>query len=147
MSKNNDKKLIKSRERVRKYGEVFTPERLVKEMCDMLEKESPDAFMALTNTFLEPACGTGNFLVEILQRKLALCKDKSDGIDALNSIYGVDILSDNIDESRKRMKEIYVQKFGDSEEIDKVLERNIVCGNFLTKTTLDGNKIWFLNGE
>ena len=67
-------KLTKSKERVAKYGEVFTPQHIVKDMCDMLEKENPGAFDP-ERTFLEPSCGDGAFILEILRRKFSLCSD------------------------------------------------------------------------
>lgn len=120
---------IKSKERVKKYGEVFTPEWVVKEMCDYCE-EGDKKISDIDTTVLEPACGTGNFLIEILDRKLKNCKDKMDVIKTLQSIYGVDILADNVVESRKRMFELVVKV---------VLEQNIIEGDFL-KVCLDLDK-------
>ena len=146
MSGNKQETLIKSKERVQKYGEVFTPELVVKKMCDLCECENSDAFTVLTKTWLEPACGNGNFLVEILRRKLLICETPLDGMVAIGSIYGVDILSDNIQETKERLRAMYADKFGViPQAIDSILERNIVCGNFLTKQTQDGKPIWFLN--
>lgn len=136
--------LTKSKERVSKLGEVFTPEWLVKDMCDMLPD---DAWNDVSNTFLEPSCGTGNFLVEILRRKLNICKDTDDCFTALRSIYGVDLMPDNIEESKQRMLEIFVGCCGHKDEARKIIDRNIICGNFLTKKTVDGNPIWFLEYE
>ena len=136
---------IKSKERSSKYGEVFTPEWVVKKMCDMLEQENPDEVVFRPDsTFLEPACGTGNFLVEILQRKFDHCQTLQDGMTALNSIFGIDILPDNVQESRERMKQMFVERFGEVEGIDAILTRNIVEGNFLTKRLNTGEPIWFL---
>ena len=140
--------LIKNKERVHKYGEVYTPEWVVKKMCDMLEEENEDAFTALEKTWLEPSCGNGNFLVEIFRRKLLLCETPEDGYLALSTIYGIDILQDNIKESRERLKTMYKEKFGKStDRIERILCRNIVCGNFLTKKDKVGNPIWFLEDE
>ena len=73
MAEKESKEILrKSAERVRKYSEVYTPMWLVKDMCDMLGGESPEAWTVLDKTFLEPACGNGNFLVEIFERKLKL---------------------------------------------------------------------------
>lgn len=87
--------LIKSRERVHKYGEVFTPERVVRDMCDMLERESPGAFDP-ERTFLEPTCGEGAFVVEILRRKFERCRVRRDYTTALRSVYGFEIQADNV---------------------------------------------------
>lgn len=122
--------LIKSKERARKYGEVYTPEWLVKDMCDLLPS---DAWDSIGRTFLEPACGNGNFLVEILSRKLELCKDVTDCMAALNSIYGIDILSDNVEEAKKRMLDIVQAEFGFFvySEAKKILDQRIICGDSL----------------
>lgn len=134
-------KLIKSKERVNRHAEVYTPSWLVKDMCDMLP---PDAWNSIHRTFLEPSCGNGNFLEEILARKLKLCDNINDGISALQSIFAIDILPDNVQESIDRMYGLFVDKFGPSFFAIEVLHKNIVCGNFLTKQTLDGAPIWFL---
>ena len=122
-------KLIKSRKRVRKFGEVFTPEWVVKKMCDSLPPETWN----INKTILEPSCGNGNFLVEITARKLNRCRSPAEGIQALKSIYGIDILPDNVAESRQRMLDEYRSKFGDS-QIDRakeVISNNIICGDSL----------------
>ena len=124
-------RFIKSRERVRKYGEVYTPDWLVKDMCDMLSEEG-GAWSRLDETFLEPACGTGNFLVEILERKFRLCKDYKDGLKALSTIWGIDILPDNVQESRTRMLNMYKERYPDGiNEAARILEENIICGDSL----------------
>ena len=110
--------LTKSKERIKEYGEVYTPEWLVKDMCNMLTEEG-NAFTRIDETFLEPSCGSGNFLVEILERKLKLCKDHNDGLTALSTIWGIDILPDN-----------YKRYYSDG--IDKaieILDKNIICGD------------------
>lgn len=138
--------LIKSRERVSKFAEVYTPRWLVEKMCDLCETENEDAFTVLTKTWLEPACGNGNFLVEIFRRKLLICETPLDGAVALSTIYGVDILPDNVNEARERLKTVYAERFGEvTKGIDDILGRNIICGNFLPKQTSDGKPIWFLD--
>ena len=123
--------LTKSAERVRKYGEVFTPEWVVKKMCDELPA---DAF-SISKTFLEPACGTGNFLVEVFRRKLENCKTASEGLQAMESIYGVDILLDNVKESRERLLMMYHEHFqardGFTRMAMQILNRNIIRTDFL----------------
>ena len=111
-------KQVKSKRRVKDFGEVFTAEREVKAMCDLI----PD---------LEPACGNGNFLVEIARRKLASGMSIE---ETANSIFGVDILTDNVMEARRRLAEILPGT-------EKILAKNIVCGDFLKPQT-----IWFLKG-
>lgn len=101
-------------------------------MCDMLEDNCPDEDpFRPSATFLEPSCGTGNFLVEILSRKLARCADEADCLTALRSIYGIDILPDNVAESRERMLRIFVDRCGHEAEAMDILETNIICGNSL----------------
>lgn len=105
------KKQIKSKDRVAAHGEVFTNEREVKAMCDLVEQECD----RVDSRFLEPACGDGNFLAEVLLRKLAKVKKlyrksaydyERYSILALSSIYGVDIMKDNIEECRARLFEL-----------------------------------------
>lgn len=125
--------LIKSKQRVRDFGEVFTPSHIVKDMCDLIPAETWDD---ITSTFLEPACGNGNFLVEIYERKLQRCKDEKDGLKALAAIVGIDILPDNVAESRARLKKMFADKFPDANTFclkmaDTILENNIVCGDSL----------------
>ena len=112
----NDGRQVKSRERVRERGEVFTAEREVKAMCDLVKNETE----RIDSTFLEPACGDGNFLVEILTRKLAVVvarygKSADDlafySIRALMSLYGVDILKDNVEACRERLFGVWVAIF------------------------------------
>jgi hypothetical protein len=91
---------VKSRDRVKERGEVFTAERVVNAMLDALPADlftDPDA------TFLEPTCGHGNFLVEILRRKLANAHDAFTVLRCVSSLYGLDIAEDNIDEARARL--------------------------------------------
>lgn len=130
--------IIKSRAWVRAHGEVYTPQRLV---CAILDN-IPEAACQIGSTYLEPACGNGNFLAEILRRKLDRCVTEQDCIVALSSIYGIDILPDNVAEARQRLLEIFETRCGRTEEAAKILDWNIVCGDFLRPET-----IWFLRGE
>lgn len=123
-SKNRESTQIKSRERVSSHGEVFTAEREVKAMCDLI----PD----WTGNVLEPACGNGNFLVEIARRKLAAGMDT---VSTASTIFGVDIQADNVEEARARLLEILP---GTKE----ILTHNIVVGDFLHP-----KGIWFLEEE
>ena len=102
---------IKSKERVAERGEVFTAEREVNAMCDLVANEClrPDS------RFLEPACGDGNFLAVILKRKLAELRRKykksprdyeKQAIVAIGSLYGVDIMNDNVEACRERLYKI-----------------------------------------
>lgn len=147
-------KQIKSRQRVAEHGEVYTAEREVKAMCDLVSDECN----RIDSRFLEPACGVGNFLVEILERKLAVVKKKyrksvidyeKNSLLAVSSIYGVDILADNVDACRERLFKIWqkqykaVVKTSYNEDTEKsvlfILSKNIVCGNALTLMCVDEN--------
>lgn len=126
-------KQIKTKQRVKDFGEVFTNEREVKAMCDLINQ---DTWNNIASTFLEPACGNGNFLVEIYRRKLERCETEKDGLKALASIVGIDIQADNVQESRQRLKQMYVDKFPNANEIalqmaDMILKNNIMCGDSL----------------
>lgn len=89
-----DERLSKA-DRIRKYGEVFTPEWVVRDMCDMLERENPAAFDP-KRTFLEPTCGDGAFVLEILRRKFARCKCRADYTSSLKSVYGMELQAENV---------------------------------------------------
>jgi type I restriction-modification system DNA methylase subunit len=117
MNNLNDKKnQVKSKKRVTDHGEVFTSEREVNAMLDLVKQETE----RIDSRFLEPACGTGNFLVEILRRKLKILENRYKKsqleferytVIAISSIYGVDILEDNVVECRNRLFEIFDEKY------------------------------------
>ena len=144
----------KSKERVRQHGEVFTAEREVKAMCDLVKDETE----RIDSRFLEPACGDGNFLAEILSRKLAVVRRKygrshldyeKNAVLAASSIYGVDILLDNVIACRARMFALWDKEYKavckkdcseqTREAVKFILSRNIVCGNALTLKCVDEN--------
>ncbi len=153
-----EKKQIKTKERVRDYGEVFTAEREVKAMCDLVKDETE----RIDSRVLEPACGDGNFLAEILNRKLntvtklygkSPAEWEKHSIVALSSLYGVDIMPDNAEECRERLFGIWkeaheanVKKDG-MPEIEMtaryVLDNNILCGDALSLLQNDGKPIIF----
>lgn len=149
---------IKSRQRVTDHGEVFTAEREVKAMCDLVEQETA----RIDSRFLEPACGDGNFLAEILKRKLAIVKKKYRrsaydyerySLLAIGSMYGVDIQKDNTIICQNRLFDIWDREYKsvckkECNEQTKaaarfILKRNIVCGNALSLRCVDekGNEI------
>lgn len=149
-------KQIKSRQRVADHGEVYTAEREVKAMCDLVSDECS----RIDSRFLEPACGDGNFLAEILSRKLTAVKRKykksvidyeKNALLAVSSIYGVDILADNVSACRERLFKIWRKEYKStvktaySEDTEKsvrfILLKNIVCGNALTLMCVDENGI------
>lgn len=146
--------LIKSKQRIADHGEVFTPEWLVKKMLDLVKDESE----RIDSRFLESACGSGNFLVQVLRRKLAAVElkfGKSDfekqhyALLALMCIYGIELLTDNIVECRECMLEILAQYLNlrKSDELylaaNYVLLQNLVHGNALTMRTHDDQPIIF----
>ena len=108
--------LIKSRERVSQHGEVFTAQREVNAMLDLVKPETE----RIESRFLEPACGNGNFLAEILCRKLTILSSRFsrsridyefNAIVAVGSIYGIEIQSDNVEECRIRLFEIFREEY------------------------------------
>lgn len=152
------KKQVKSRKRVVDHGEVFTAEREVKAMCDLVKQETE----RIESRFLEPACGNGNFLAEILERKLNVVKDRYSksnydfekySVVVVSSLYGVDILEDNAKECRNRLFDIWYQLYKKTlktepdekccEAIKYILSRNILCGDALTMKQNNGEPIIF----
>ncbi len=149
------KSQIKSKRRVVEHGEVFTNEREVKAMCDLVAQECD----RIDSRFLEPACGDGNFLAEILTRKLTTVKKlyKSNPYDyerysvlAVTSVYGVDILADNVAECRERLFKLWDKEYKSAckkavseetrEAVKYILSKNILCGNALTLMCVDENQ-------
>jgi type I restriction-modification system DNA methylase subunit len=135
-------KLIKSKQRVKDFAEVFTPQHIVKDMCDLVPEEM---WTSIDTTFLEPACGTGNFLVEILKRKFKLCQSWKDGLRALKSIYGMDIQADNVEEAKGRLFDMYIKQYPKSPAVSgliaaQILKNNIVCGDFIPEFTRKVNE-------
>lgn len=152
--KNNEKQ-TKSKTRVREHGEVYTAEREVKAMCDLVDNMCQD----YSKRFLEPACGNGNFLAEILTRKLANIKKnyrrsaydfERFSVFAVSSLYGVDILQDNVSECRNRLFEIWNTEYKSvckkecneqtCNAVKYILNKNILCGNALTLMCVDENQ-------
>lgn len=149
--------LIKSKKRVADHGEVFTPPWLVEAMLDLTEESD-----RIDARFLEPACGNGNFLIRILQRKLAIIelKHRKAGNDkriftliAVMSIYGIELLKDNIAECRKRMLEVVANflKIKESDEFYRaasyVLSQNLIHGDALRMRTIENRPIIFAEWE
>ena len=145
---------IKSKQRVADHGEVFTPTWMVEAMLDLVKAETE----RIDARFLEPACGSGNFLVQILRRKLAAVElkyGKSDferrcyALLALMCLYGIELLADNIAECRANVLEILAETL-DLDEADElyraasyVLSQNLVHGDALAMRTHDGRPITF----
>lgn len=146
------KSLIKSKKRVADHGEVFTPPWLVEKMLDLVKGETE----RIDSRFLEPACGSGNFLVPILQRKLAAVEAKYGrnefekrhfALLALTCCYGIELLADNIAECRANMLEVFAEYLGLSEEDEfyhaasHVLSLNLIHGDAMAMKGADGEPI------
>lgn len=146
---------VKSKKRVRDHGEVFTPDFIVNDMLDLVKDETE----RIESRFLEPACGDGNFLAPILERKLEVAKKKykssqvefeRNAILAISSIYGVELLHDNVAICISRLYKIvediysklYKIKCKDDfrKSIEFILSRNILQGNALNLKTADDKK-------
>lgn len=146
--------LVKSKQRVADHGEVFTPQWMVEAMLDLVKEESE----RIDSRFLEPACGSGNFLVVVLRRKLAAVElkyGKSDfdkrhyALLAVMCIYGIELLADNIAECRANLLEILADYLNLDASQDlyqaasHVLSQNLVHGDALTMLNSDGESITF----
>ena len=153
-----DEKQIKSKKRVRDKGEVFTNEREVNAMLDLVKQETE----RIDSRFLEPACGNGNFLIEILRRKLEVVKSRykksqweyeKNGLIAVMSCYGVDIMPDNVLECQNRLFEYFEKEYKSLfkknikqvylDIVKFVLSKNILCGDALSMKTSTNKPITF----
>lgn len=153
--------LVKSKKRIKDHGEVFTPDFIVNAMLELVKHETE----RIESRFLEPACGDGNFLAPVLQRKLDVVLKKygrsqtdfeKNALVAVSSIYGIELLQDNVSACQKRLfnifDQIYTKKFKTKckdnlrKNIEFILERNILQGDALTlKTNNDTELIVFSN--
>jgi len=134
------------------HGEVYTNPREVNAMLDLVKQETE----RIDSRFLEPACGTGNFLTEILRRKLNIVRSryKKDqnayeryALLAVSSLYGVEILQDNVLECRQRLFEIFAEEYKSLfketaqadlyQSIEHILDKNIIWGDALSLLTVD----------
>jgi N-6 DNA Methylase len=146
--------LVKSKQRVADHGEVFTPAWLVEAMLDLVREETE----RIDSRFLEPACGSGNFLVQILRRKLTAVEVKFGKADfekrhyallALMCLYGIELLEDNIAECRANMLEVLAGYLGVDKSDDVycaagyVLSQNLVHGDALAMRDQSGQPINF----
>ena len=154
---------VKSKARVAKHGEVFTNPREVNAMLDLVA----DQITRIDATFLEPACGSGNFLVEILRRRMAVLNQKygkspieypAKAVQAVCGLYGIELLPDNTAECRARLFATFTADYLPSMQsaddyprvcntVRHVLRKNIVCGNALTYQTESGQPITFIQWQ
>ena len=154
MRPRESENLVKTRQRVADHGEVFTPEWLVDEMLNLVQDETH----RIDSRFLEPACGSGNFLVKILQRKLAAVEAKyakseferrNYALLAVMCTYGIELLDDNIAECRENLLEVFAEylTLDDTEDFYRaarhVLSVNLVHGDAMKMTTVEGAPITF----
>ena len=147
-------KQVVSKKRVADHGEVYTDKREVNAMLDLVKQETE----IIESRFLEPACGTGNFVTEILERKLSIVESRygksqldyeRNAVLAVSSVYGIDFLKDNAVECRKRLFKIFDQRYTGifkkkaKEEcrnaVQFILEKNIIWGDALTLKTVGDN--------
>lgn len=152
------KEQTKSKNRVADYGEVFTNEREVNAMLDLVKHETE----RIDSRFFEPACGDGNFLAEVLKRKLAVVRSRYSknpddyerySVIAVSSIYGVELLEDNTKECRKRLFNIWNEVYSKickpiaSDEcrdaVKYIFQKNILNGDALSLRQTDGKPIIF----
>ncbi len=156
-----EERIVKSRDRVRAYGEVFTPRHMVDQMLDLVSEDLEDGPDFVDKTFLEPAAGDGNFLVAILQRKLRAVENRfapetwaDESLFALASIYGIELLKDNHGDARAAMVAEFAgfharhdTPHGADTDLMRaasfIVDTNIVCGNTLTGLDWVGKEIQF----
>ena len=148
----------KTKERVKEYGEVFTSDKIVDDMLSLVDNE----LYRIDSRFLEPACGTGNFLEPILKRKLVEVKRKyrkvqveyeQQSLLALGAVYGIELLPDNTEECRNRLYNIWLSDYKalfkskvDSDVIKGaryILSKNIICGDAIKMIDNNDEKIVF----
>ena len=141
-------KQVRSKQRVADHGEVFTGKREVNAMLDLVKQETE----RIDSRFLEPACGTGNFLVEVLRRKLQVVQSRYKrnqleyeryAVVAVSSIYGIDLLQDNVEECRKRLFDIFDEQYkalykgkcknACKKSVELILGKNILCGDAISQ--------------
>jgi hypothetical protein len=111
--------------RIKQTAEVFTPTPLVQEMLDKLEESNPDLFTDSVKTFLDNSCGDGQFLSEVVIRKIQ--KSGCSLEQALKTTYGVELMEDNVYECRRRLSGP-----NPTQEIIEIVNKNIVCHDALT---------------
>lgn len=153
--------LIKSRQRVKAHGEVFTPRRMVNQMLDLVKPELEIGPNFVDKTFFEPSAGDGNFLIAILQRKLHAIEKRyqrefwpTESLFALASIYGIELLEDNLEAARAGLLSEFVAFHEDADvrctrrtnlrrSAEYLLTQNIAHGNTLTARNAAGDEIEF----
>lgn len=156
-----EERIVKSRDRVRTYGEVFTPRHMVDQMLDLVGEDLEEGPEFVNKTFLEPAAGDGNFLVAILHRKLRAIEKRlapevwaDESLFALASIYGIELLPDNHEDARAAMLAEFAgfharhdTPHGPDTDLSRaasfLVDANVIRGNTLTGRDWRGDEIQF----
>lgn len=156
-----EEQLIKSRDRVKAHGEVFTPRHMVQQMLDLVKPELETGPQFVDKTFFEPSAGDGNFLIAILRRKLHAIEKRyqpefwqTESLFALASIYGIELLEDNLLAARAGLLEEFVAFHENAgvrcnyrtnlrRSAEFLLKSNIAQGNTLTGLDVSGDEIMF----
>jgi hypothetical protein len=147
MNRDKQQKQVISRDRVANHGEVYTAQREVNAMLDLVRQETE----RIESRFLEPACGNGNFLIEVLRRKLCVVENRYKdsqleyewyAVLAVSSLYGIDILEDNVIACRNRLYELFLEHYKSlyhhqikdecCRAVRFILDKNIIHGDALT---------------
>lgn len=116
------------RDRIRRYGEVFTPQHIVEQMCDSLDTESGGTAFEIDKIFLEPTCGDGVFVVEILRRKFKRCVKREDYTRALLSVWGMDIQERNVSATIANVETLCQEYFRPTKrELEIISDHIIMC--------------------
>lgn len=106
--------------------EDFTPDEIVKLMCDQFQDDT--IYTDFSKTVLDPCAGTGNILLYVFNERLMYCKCSEDVYNALSTIYGTELMADNVEECHERfMKRLQEIEGLDKNKIKSILEHNIVC--------------------
>ena len=123
---------LSKQERVKKFGEVFTPQWMVEKMCDLLQEnnQNEDVYAPET-TFLEPSCGDGIFVLEILRRKFQNCHKRTDYTTALQSVYAMEIQADNVDKTIQNVTELCKQYFTPNKQELQIISDHIIQADSL----------------
>ena len=103
--------------------EDFTPPGIVEQMCSYF---SEDLYKDFSKTVCDPCCGIGNILCFVIEKRLQYCKSQEDKVKAISTIYGVELMQDNVDECKERIYELV----GKTSEMEKIVNHNIVCSDF-----------------
>lgn len=119
------------KERIRRYGEVFTPSEIASRMCDMLAENSDVDPYEPGTTFLEPSCGQGVFVLEVLRRKFAHCKTRKDYETAALSVWAIEIQPDNVQITIDAVLQLCREHFTVSKALEREISDRIIMGDAL----------------